>query len=34
MEKLRDGKIDLGQPRLFTDLVGELRPSQAGSPDE
>jgi hypothetical protein len=24
MEKLRDGKIDLRQPRLFTDLVGKV----------
>ena len=24
MEKLHDGKIDLRQPRLFTDLVGKV----------
>jgi hypothetical protein len=24
MEKLRDGKIELGQLRLFTDLVGKV----------
>ena len=23
MEKLRDGKIDLRQPRLFTDLIAK-----------